>query len=81
MSKQRGNPNWGTATGASPASLSEFEKAARKLGLEPHRYVSSPQLHSWAERNCHSKYVPEALLKAWGLDGSALPEDGAGESI
>jgi len=25
--------------------------------------------------------VPEALLKAWGLDGSGLPEDGAGESI
>ncbi len=81
MTKQRGNPNWGRATGAAPVSLSEFEKTARKLGLEPHQYVSSPQLRAWAERNCRSKFVPEALLKAWGLDGSALPEDGAGESI
>ncbi len=81
MSKQRGNPNWGRATGAVPASLSEFEKTARKLGLEPHQYVSSPQLRAWAERNCRSKFVPEALLKVWGLDGPGLPEDGAGESI
>ena len=81
MAKQRGNPNWGRALGAAPASLSEFEKIAHKLGLEPHQYVSSPQLRAWAERNCRWKFVPEALLKAWGLDGSALPEDGAGESI
>jgi hypothetical protein len=80
MAKQRGNPNWGRASGAAPALLSEFEKTARKLGLEPHQYLFSVQLRAWAERNCRSKFVPEVLLKAWGLDGSALAEDDTGGS-
>src|SRR5512146_494727 len=76
-----GNPNWGRATGATPALLSEFEKTARKLGLEPHQYVSSPQLRAWAARNWSSKFVPDALLKVWGLAASGLLQAGAGESV
>ena len=70
MTKRRGNPNWGKPqlSGALLRSATEFEQTVRKFKLEPDEYVNSVRLREWAQRNRHSKYIPESLLKAWGLD-------------
>jgi hypothetical protein len=67
MVKRRGNPNWGKS-GRITAIATEFEQAVRQLKLEPNEYVNSVPLREWAQRNRHSKYIPESLLKAWGLN-------------
>jgi intergrase/recombinase len=69
MVKQRGNPNWGKPawSGALTPTMTEFEQAVRKFKLEPNEYVNSKHLRKWVEQNLHSKYIPESLLKAWGL--------------
>lgn len=69
MAKQRGNPNWGKPlqSGALMTIATEFEQAVRQLKLEPNEYVNSVPLREWAQRHRHSKYIPESLLKAWGL--------------
>jgi len=48
--------------------MTEFEQAVRKFNLKPDEYVNSKHLREWAQQNRHSKYIPESLLKAWGLD-------------
>jgi hypothetical protein len=70
MAKRRGNPNWGkpAQSGVLTPTMTEFEQAVRKFNLEPDEYVNSVRLREWVERNRHSKYIPESLLKAWGLD-------------
>lgn len=69
MAKRCGNPNWGKPerSGALLPTLTEFEQTARKFKLEPNEYVNSVCLREWAQRNRHSKYIPESLLKALGL--------------
>jgi hypothetical protein len=66
---KRGNPNWGKPELLSMATptLTEFEQTVLKLNLKPDQYVTSVQLREWAEQNGHSKYVPESLLRAWGI--------------
>ena len=70
QAKRRGNPNWGKPE---PLTLicngTEFERTAAKLRLKPSDYVTSVPLREWAIRNRNSNFVPETLLKAWGLDG------------
>jgi hypothetical protein len=70
MAKRRGNPNWGkpAQSGALTPTMTEFEQAVRKFKLEPNEYVNSVRLREWAQRNRYFKYIPESLLKAWGLD-------------
>ena len=70
MAKRRGNPNWGKPerSGALLPTATEFEQAVRKFNLKPDEYVNSKHLRKWAQQNRHSKYIPESLLKAWGLD-------------
>ena len=70
MAKRCGNPNWGKPeqSGALLPTATEFEQAVRKFELKPDEYVNSVSLREWVERNRHSKYIPESLLKAWGLD-------------
>jgi hypothetical protein len=70
MEKRRGNPNWGkpARSGALTPSMTEFEQAVRKFNLKPDEYVNSKHLREWAQQNRHFKYIPESLLKAWGLD-------------
>jgi hypothetical protein len=46
---------------------SAFEQQVRKLDLTPDQYEQSTRLREWARHNMNSKYVPEDLLKAWGL--------------
>jgi hypothetical protein len=67
MSRQ-GNPNWGKPTLPVPALPTGFEQQVEKLGLSPDEYQSSTQLRNWCLRNASSLYVPEYLLKLWGID-------------
>jgi len=70
MPKQHGNPNWGKPdlSGVGTPTLTEFEQIVIKFDLKPDEYVNSKYLREWAQRNKQSKYIPESLLKAWGLD-------------
>lgn len=45
----------------------EFELQAHRLGLTEDDYVSSAQLRRWCEDNRDRCYVPEWLLKRWGI--------------
>ena len=67
---RRGNPNWGKPVPFGPAgpSVSAFEEAVKELKLRPDQYVHSERLREWAWRNRNSKFVPEALLQAWGFE-------------
>lgn len=67
MARRRGNPNWGLPMLPSPVIATEFEVQVRKLGLTAPEYVSSIALRSWCERNRNRVYVPEWLLKEWGI--------------
>ena len=61
-----GNPNWGKEQPA-VAALTEFEKKVIELSLTPDQYLGSEELRSWSAVHRHTRYVPEPLLKAWGL--------------
>jgi hypothetical protein len=52
-----------------PISLtaSEFERVVDRLRLKPNDYINSDELREWAEANKDTRFVPEPLLKAWGL--------------
>ena len=63
----RGNPNWGKPNVSVPFLITEFEQQVEKLGLRPGEYQDSPQLRSWCRRNANMHYVPEYLLKLWGI--------------
>jgi hypothetical protein len=67
MAKKSGNPNWGKLGASKTAPSSEFERVTRGFDLQPEQYVCSPELREWAKHNKDSRYVPEALLKAWGF--------------
>jgi hypothetical protein len=45
-----------------------FEIEAKRLKLLPAQYQTSVQLREWARKWCSSKYVPEKLLEAWGME-------------
>jgi hypothetical protein len=53
----------------------DFERVAARLKLSPDQYASSPELRNWVESNWRQKFVPEALLKAWGLSDWGPPDD------
>jgi hypothetical protein len=69
MSPKRGNRNWSSGTSAQvrPAGPTEFDIQAKHLGLTKQNYAVSPELRSWCERNSHRCYIPEWLLKEWGI--------------
>jgi hypothetical protein len=70
MAKRRGNPNWGKPemNGAVVPTVTEFQQVARDFNLQPDQYVDSTRLREWASRHRNSRYIPETLLKAWGID-------------
>lgn len=68
----RGNPNWGKPITALPVILTQFEMQVERLGLSSAQYVASPQLKRWCEHNRNRCYVPEWLLKAWGIEVEAI---------
>ena len=77
MAKRRGNPNWGKPEPIGPVvpTITSFEQVVKEFKLTPDQYERSTRLREWARRNRNSKYIPEALLEAWGRSGS---EDFAG---
>ena len=44
-----------------------FERQVRKLGLNEGSCVASQELRKWCERNKDQCYIPEWLLKRWGM--------------
>ena len=70
MAKRRGNPNWGKPEPIGPITptITEFEQVVREYKLSPDQYLRSTRLREWARRNKNSKYIPEPLLEAWGLE-------------
>ena len=66
LRKQR-NSNWGQAYGDSPITTTSFEEMVRRLKLSENEYRSSIPLRQWAQKHKDSKYVPQDLLKAWGI--------------
>jgi hypothetical protein len=65
--RKRGNPNWGRPMPAAPALPTEFEVRARQLQLTVEMYPSSRELRTWCQQNRNRCYVPEWLLKEWGI--------------
>ena len=67
----RGNPNWGKMSLFKPTSTlcqgTEFERAALEFKLQPSEYECSTRLQQWARMNLNKFYIPENLLKVWGL--------------
>lgn len=70
MARKRGNPGWGS--GRTPTVRcglpSGFEEEVRRLGLEPQNYIASAKLRQWCQLNKDRRYIPEPLLKRWGID-------------
>ncbi len=67
MKRKRGNPNWGRPMPFIPALPTEFELRVRQLQLTARMYTSSRELRAWCEQNRNRCYVPEWLLKEWGI--------------
>jgi hypothetical protein len=70
MAKRRGNPNWGKPEPIGPVvpTVTSFELVVKEYKLTPDQYIRSTRLREWARRNKNSKYIPEALLEAWGFE-------------
>jgi hypothetical protein len=47
--------------------ITEFEKKIIELNLTPDMYIGSEALRVWAAAHKNTRYVPESLLKAWGM--------------
>jgi hypothetical protein len=71
--KRKGNPNWGKSQALPSPVATEFETVALRLRLTKETYLDSTQLRRWCESNNHRCYVPEWLLKEWGI----LPDIGS----
>lgn len=67
--RKRGNPLWGTPMliSSTPALATQFELRARQLHLTRNMYVSSRELYAWCDENKNRVYIPEWLLKEWGM--------------
>jgi hypothetical protein len=68
MGRNKGKPNWGKVCRDVPNLPTSFEQIVRQLKLSEKDYQSSTQLKDWVEANKDDKYVPQDLLKAWGLE-------------
>jgi hypothetical protein len=65
--RKRGNPNWGKPMEPTPAVPTAFEEQLRKLGLNDQNCVTSEKLRQWCQSNKDRCYIPESLLKRWGI--------------
>jgi len=55
------------AIGPMVFSLSSFEQVVKALNISPEEYQNSPELKEWVRHNKDYKYVPTALLEAFGF--------------
>jgi hypothetical protein len=68
MARKRGNPNWGSGRlPRIPALPTAFEKQVQRLGLNEQTCATSEELERWCELNKNHCYIPESLLKQWGM--------------
>jgi hypothetical protein len=67
MRRKRGNPNWGRPIPPILPFATEFERRTRELHLTQPMYSSSHELREWCDRNKDRVYIPEWLLKKWGM--------------
>jgi hypothetical protein len=65
--RKRGNPNWGKPMEPAPAVPTAFEEQVRKLGLNEQTCVTSEKLRQGGQSNKDRCYIPERLLKQWGI--------------
>jgi hypothetical protein len=61
--------NWasGRHSEIRPAEPTGFDEQARKLGLDEQSWASSNELKEWCRQNKNRCYIPEQLLKEWGI--------------
>jgi hypothetical protein len=69
MVRNSRKPNWASGRLAEirPQAPTDFEKEVRRLGLDEHTCEGSRELKKWCERNKDRCYIPEWLLKRWGM--------------
>lgn len=70
MPRKRGNPAWGRGESfqkVPPVAATDFELQVARLGLCREDYYFSDELRAWCQNNCDRCYVPEWLLKRWGI--------------
>jgi hypothetical protein len=66
--RKRGNPTWGQRLPPVPVLVTEFEIVVRQLQLTAETYASSRELRVWCKQNRNRVYIPEWLLKEWGIE-------------
>jgi hypothetical protein len=74
MHRRRGNPHFGQPFSPSAfpnAGATEFDRELRRLGLTRETCVGSSELRRWCQHNKERCYIPEWLLKEWGIDVDA----------
>jgi hypothetical protein len=62
------NSNWGQPYGDIPITPTSFEEIVGQLKLSEKEYRNSIPLKEWAQKHKDSKYVPQDLLEAWGIE-------------
>jgi len=50
-----------------PVLSTEFEMRVKHLRLTPETYTASVELRRWCEHNKNRFYIPEWLLREWGI--------------
>lgn len=65
--RKPGNPNWGKPLKRVLAVPTAFEEQVQELGLTERTCVASEELRQWCKRNKDRCYIPERLLKQWGI--------------
>jgi len=63
------NSNWASGRPAKhrPPAPTSFEDEVRRLGLDEQTCAESLDLKRWCELNKNRCYIPEWLLKRWGM--------------
>jgi hypothetical protein len=61
--------NWASEKPAAAQTIrqTDFEDQVQRLGLTEAEYIGSRELRWWCEQNRNRYYVPEWLLKEWGI--------------
>lgn len=73
INRRRGNPKWcQLASLHVPVLPTEFEVQVKSFRLGNEQYVSSTALKLWCQHNRNRVYVPEWLLKEWGMQFSII---------
>ncbi|PYX27434.1 MAG: hypothetical protein DMG77_19010 [Acidobacteria bacterium] len=69
MAHNSRKPTWGSGGSGEirPQGPTGFEEEVRRLGLNEQTCAGSRELKKWCESNKDRCYIPQWLLKQWGL--------------